>query len=387
MRPIALFMALLIVSLPVCLAGELNLVYDDNGNLVTGDSKYRVYNSLNQLWKVYNGSDDTGDLLQEYVYHPTEERILVKKTYTGGVLSETVYYVDENYVRVVNSSGSFDYTYVKHEGQLVAQKNPDGSKYFIHGDHIGSSTVVTDSSGDVVENTTYAPFGSVVSGGTASRFGYEGKEHDSVVGDTDFHFRKYKSDWGLFTQPDSLIQNVYDPQSLNRYMFERGNPYGNVDEDGHLLGLIAAFIGFSAVIGVIAETSIQISNTGKIYSPWRVVKGGIGSATGGAVILAGCAASLWACPAISGGVGIYGYVGYQQSIEHAQSYANLQMKQQSLVIISYAEREQRGSHIFIDLPQDRNIPKNKRGKSQWKYDSGEDGIIIVNEIRGSSDPL
>ena len=29
--------------------------------------------------------------------------------------------------------------------------------------------------------------------------------------------------------PDTLIPNVYDPQSLNRYMFERGNPYGKTD--------------------------------------------------------------------------------------------------------------------------------------------------------------
>ena len=33
--------------------------------------------------------------------------------------------------------------------------------------------------------------------------------------------------------PDTLIPNVYDPQSLNRYMFERGNPYGKTDPTGH----------------------------------------------------------------------------------------------------------------------------------------------------------
>jgi len=30
-----------------------------------------------------------------------------------------------------------------------------------------------------------------------------------------------------------LIQNVYDPQSLNRYAFERNNPYKNTDPTGH----------------------------------------------------------------------------------------------------------------------------------------------------------
>ena len=38
-----------------------------------------------------------------------------------------------------------------------------------------------------------------------------------------------------FSQPDTLIQNVYDPQSLNRYAFEGGNPWKNVDPSGHII--------------------------------------------------------------------------------------------------------------------------------------------------------
>ncbi|MBN1232083.1 MAG: hypothetical protein JXA60_01845 [Candidatus Coatesbacteria bacterium] len=87
-----------------------------------------------------------------------------------------------------------------------------------------------------IPNNTYKPFGSVVEGGEAIRYGYEGKEYDSLVGDTDFHFRKYKPGWDIYLQPDTLIQNVYDPQLLNRYSFERNNPYKYTDEDGHLFG-------------------------------------------------------------------------------------------------------------------------------------------------------
>ncbi|MBC8500994.1 MAG: hypothetical protein ISS25_01870 [Nanoarchaeota archaeon] len=76
---------------------------------------------------------------------------------------------------------------------------------------MGSTSTVTDSSGTVVENTTYSPFGEIVTGGQAVRKHYEGMEYDSVVGDYDFNFRKYKAEWGTFTQPDTLIQNVYDP--------------------------------------------------------------------------------------------------------------------------------------------------------------------------------
>ncbi len=251
---ITIFMTFLVVMLPVSFADALSLTYDANGNLVSGDGLFREYNSLNQLWRVYNGSTDGDPLLQEFTHHPIEERVIVKKTYnSSGSLFETVYYIDENFVRVVNTSGSYDFTYVKHEGSLVAQVNPDNSKNFIHNDHLGSSTVVTDSSGNVIENTSYAPFGEILTGGTSSRFDYEGKEFDSITGQYDFHFRGYRADWGIFTQPDTLIQNVYDPQSLNRYMFERGNPYKHIDEDGHISTWVAAgiVIGGAAGLGFI----------------------------------------------------------------------------------------------------------------------------------------
>ena len=149
----------------------------------------------------------------------------MKNVYETGAVKETAYYVDENFVRVVNSSGSYDYTYVKHEGQLVAQLNPDGTTYFVHNDHLGSTSIVTNNSGSVIESTIYTPYGEILSGGETSRFDYTGKEYSSVVGDYDYNFRKMKSEWAIFTQPDSLLPNVYDPQQLNRYSYARNNPY------------------------------------------------------------------------------------------------------------------------------------------------------------------
>ena len=99
---IALFMAVLIIMLPVAFADSISLTYDANGNLVTGDGNYRVYNSLNQLWKVYDGSD-TDLLLEEYTFHPTEERVLIKKSYNlSGNWTETVYYVSSEFLMVKN---------------------------------------------------------------------------------------------------------------------------------------------------------------------------------------------------------------------------------------------------------------------------------------------
>ncbi|HIH41657.1 TPA: hypothetical protein HA239_04535 [Candidatus Woesearchaeota archaeon] len=252
-KRIALFFIMLIALQSVVFAGTLNLEYDANGNLVSGDGLFREYNSLNQLWRVYNGSNSSGDLLQEYTYHPTEERALIKKTYNNSVLVERAYYVDENFVRIINLSGTFDFTYVYHNGQQIAQILPSGDKEFIHADHIGSSSVVTNEAGQVIENTTYAPFGSIVSGGEETRYDYENKEYDETIGTYDFHFRQYNPEFGIFMQPDTLIQNVYDPQSLNRYAFERNNPYNRVDPTGHFeLVSGTVFVGALAVASIAA---------------------------------------------------------------------------------------------------------------------------------------
>jgi hypothetical protein len=43
--------------------------------------------------------------------------------------------------------------------------SPDGSKYYYHNDHLGSTAVLTNQSGLLVEGTTYDPWGKVKAGG------------------------------------------------------------------------------------------------------------------------------------------------------------------------------------------------------------------------------
>jgi len=233
MKFVAILLSVLVISMTPVFAAQMNLTYDANGNKVSGDDgTYRVYNSLNQLWRVYNGSS-SGTLLQEYTYHPTEERVWAKKDfYPNGSVQQTTIYFDKNHVRIINASGSFDTLYIYDDGQLIAQKNSDGTTYFIVDDNIGSSTLVTNSSGAVIENDTYTPFGQQLSSSVV-RYGYEAKEQDSILGDTDFNFRKYNSNTALFEQPDSFLPTVYDPQQVSRYSFKRNNPYSTIDENGH----------------------------------------------------------------------------------------------------------------------------------------------------------
>jgi len=232
----------------------LSYTYDSNGNRISGDGFYREYDSSNHLVNVYTGSEPLiANLVENYTWSLSEERVVAKYVYYNRTLNESVYYPYENWVRVVNSSGSFDFYYVIQNSEVVAMQDYAGHKFYYHNDHKGSVQLVTNENGSAIERTFYEPFGVVTFGGSKTRFDYEGEEFDSVTGDYDFDARRFDSSNNQFIQPDSVIQNVYDPQSLNHYSFERNNPYKYEDETGksaapyHLLGTYLALreLGYS----------------------------------------------------------------------------------------------------------------------------------------------
>ena len=246
-----LTLIILLCSIPISFATQLNLTYDGNGNLITGDGKYRTYNEFNQLMKVYNESNSTEkNLIEVYIWHPTEDRILVKYVNLDygedQNTDETVAYIDENFVKsrvwVPGNDRIKETYYIRDDNGLVAEVSYNttqlnGSfvflqKLFYHPDHLSSTSAITNMSGGIVEETFYDPYGAILGGGNVSRYSYEGKEFSITTNDYDYKFRKYNPEWGIFTQPDALIPNVYDPQQLNKYSFERRNPYKYIDENG-----------------------------------------------------------------------------------------------------------------------------------------------------------
>jgi len=259
MKPtrVSVLLIALVVSIPVVFAETLRLTYDANGNLISGDGKFRVYNDLNQLAEVRNGSNVSSPLLERYDYHPVEERIWVKYVYDNSSLKETVIYVNENYVQVRNSSGNYSTVYVKHEGQLVAQHSAASIEYLIS-DPYGAYTLVTNEVGTIVENTTYGPYGNILAGGATTRFDYEGKEYDPIAGDYDFHARKYTPPF--FMQPDMIISQPFNPQGWNRYSFELNNPQKYLDPDGRATVLFEGGLSDAAARTGMDETYDQLDS-------------------------------------------------------------------------------------------------------------------------------
>ena len=57
---------------------------------------------------------------------------------------------------------------------------PNGSRTYFLDDHLGSSSVLIDKSGHVVDSVSYYPFGEVRSSGNYSKYVYNSKELDET---------------------------------------------------------------------------------------------------------------------------------------------------------------------------------------------------------------
>jgi RHS repeat-associated protein len=161
---------------------------------------------------------------------------MIKKNYSGGSLANTVISWSKSFETKDIVGGSIQTTnYFFANNELVAMKKPDNSMRYFHSDHLGSTTVITDQSGNLVEETEFGPWGEVIDGGTESKYQFTGQEKDSETGLNYMNARYYSADLKRFTQPDTIVQDPYDPQMLNRYAYARNNPLRYTDPSGNVV--------------------------------------------------------------------------------------------------------------------------------------------------------
>lgn len=136
-------------------------------------------------------------------------------------------------------------------GKLVAEYTnaavqAQGGTSYLTQDHLGSTRVVTDGSGQVKSRLDYAPFGEKLAAGTGGRDAaqgyvnesvkqkFTGYERDSETGLDFAQARYYSNPQGRFLSVDPESAGAYedDPQSWNAYAYARNNPLLYTDPDG-----------------------------------------------------------------------------------------------------------------------------------------------------------
>jgi len=235
---IAFILITLVFAIPIhssiSFSETYDLSYDLNGNIVNDKKYYYEYDSFNNLIKIRKGSS-SGNSVEEYFYDGEGNRIKKIEHLSNGE-TNTYYYIGNDFVRKVNSTGSYDIIYL-YDGDSLVAKNDSGVMKFFHPDHLGSTTLVTDKDGEVVEDINYYPFGAEFSGASSEERLFTGKEKDST-GIYYYGARYYSPLLRQFTQPDSMLPDIYDPQQLNRYSYARNNPVKYVDPTGNWIDTV-----------------------------------------------------------------------------------------------------------------------------------------------------
>jgi RHS repeat-associated protein len=127
-------------------------------------------------------------------------------------------------------------------GQRIAVRvsgDPDGSDnglFFVYSDHLGSTSVLANSSNGLVSGSTarYHPFGAyrTTPTQTISDRQYTGHAHNDDLGLIYMNARYYVGSIGRFASADSIVPGADDPQLWNRYSFVLNNPLQYVDPMG-----------------------------------------------------------------------------------------------------------------------------------------------------------
>ena len=148
--------------------------------------------------------------------------------------------------------------YYLHGGAKVAMRQGD-EVYYLHGDHLGSTSLTTDSDGAVTSEVRYHPYGQErwVNGVAVTDFGFTSQRTEKGFNLHDYNARYYSSYLNQFVSPDTIIPNSADPQSFNRYAYVRGNPLKYRDPTGHCFepvsGVTCVAVG-KLVVDVVAAS-------------------------------------------------------------------------------------------------------------------------------------
>jgi len=99
--------------------------------------------------------------------------------------------------------------------------------YYFTKDHLGSTTALTDSKGALVERETYDAYGNTV-GSAKTRYGFTGRESESLTGLLYYRARFYDPQLGRFISEDPINLGG----GINFYAYVAGNPVNLVDPLG-----------------------------------------------------------------------------------------------------------------------------------------------------------
>ena len=232
---------------------ETTYTYDNNGNTLTKsiDGTLNISYSYNKDNRMLQAITPTSIISNTYDLAGIRQSQSI-----DGVI--TNYLVDPNraYAQVLeeqNNTNIPQTTYV-YGDDLITQTNNQGTHTFAY-DGLGSTRVLTDTTGTVQNSYGYEAFGEIdyQLGTVDNKYLFTGEQYDNNVGFYYLRARYYNASNGRFTQLDTFAGMQFEPLSLHKYLYANSNPANVIDPSGNIgIGSLMAAI---RVVGVLTVFS------------------------------------------------------------------------------------------------------------------------------------
>jgi RHS repeat-associated protein len=228
------------------LSGVHKYWYDANGNQVTrivGSDTYNLsYDAENRLVEVKKNNNTVAT----FTYDGDGQCVIstIGTTTTGFVGDHTEWKV---------GAASQPTRYYNAGGMRLATRL-DGVMYYPLTDHLGSTGMTTDASGNQVAEIRYKAWGEsrYTYGTQQTKHTYTG-QYSNV---SDFGLMYYNARWydpllSRFSSADTMVPQPGNPQDWDRYGYINNNPVNGTDPTGHFANIfIGAAIGAAVNVGL-----------------------------------------------------------------------------------------------------------------------------------------
>jgi len=211
-------------------ANGKSYAYDGAGNMVSRGGQHLVYDAENRLVEVRTN----GAVLATFGYDAEGMR-LWKETSTNTQVWIGSTYEEKNGKALFHVFAGTRRV-VSLDSVALAGASTNEVYHYYHPDHLGSTTTLTDRNGALVERTVNSAYGREWStSGSAFRLSnrFTGQVADDETGLYYYGARYYDPELARFIQPDTIIPDIGNPQSWNRYSYTLNNPLKYTDPSGH----------------------------------------------------------------------------------------------------------------------------------------------------------
>ncbi|MCP4490569.1 MAG: hypothetical protein GY820_25130 [Gammaproteobacteria bacterium] len=225
-----------------------NFSYDLNGNMTSGHN-LSTGAARTLSWTSYNKPSSIQQPGNSASFFYGENRARFKQVSVANNETTTRIYIGSLFEKEVKGNTVTDQHYIRAGGQTVAiyksifdSSNSHEKTRYLHRDHIGSISEITNEGGIVTESMSFDAFGKrrntdwsdaaiPIEGGETKR-SYTGHEYLDNVGIIHMNGRVYDPDLGRFMSADPFIKFVDSTQGFNRYSYTDNNPLSRVDPGG-----------------------------------------------------------------------------------------------------------------------------------------------------------